>query len=135
VAEHREARAETVDDRAGALVAARAAYAANRWAEARSGFLAARGRGPLDAADMAALAEGPAGRPAAGVPGGLTAREAEVPGLVARGMTNREAAAALVLSERTAARHLANLYTKLGVSSRTAAAAFAHDHGLVPPPT
>jgi len=77
---------------------------------------------------------GPAARPAAGAPGGLTAREAEVLGLVARGMTNREAAAALVVSEKTVARHLANLYTKLGVSSRTAAAAFAHDHGLVPPP-
>lgn len=67
-------------------------------------------------------------------PGGLTRREAEVLGLVARGLSNREVAAALVLSDKTVARHLANVYTKLGVRSRTAAAAFAHEHGLVPPP-
>lgn len=66
-------------------------------------------------------------------PGGLTRREAEVLGLVARGLSNREVAAALVLSDKTVARHLANVYTKLGVTSRTAAAAFAHDHGLVAP--
>ncbi len=66
-------------------------------------------------------------------PGGLTVREVEVLGLVARGLSNREVAALLVLSERTVARHLANVFTKLGVTSRTAAAAFAHDHGLVPP--
>jgi DNA-binding NarL/FixJ family response regulator len=69
------------------------------------------------------------------LPGGLTPREAEVLALVARGMTNREVADLLVLSERTVARHLANLYTKLGVTSRTAAAAYAHDHGLAAPPT
>ena len=64
-------------------------------------------------------------------PAGLTRREAEVLGLVARGMSNREVAAALFLSEKTVARHLANLYIKLGVGSRTAAAAYAHAHGLV----
>lgn len=68
------------------------------------------------------------------LPAGITPREAEVLGLVARGLSNREVAAALVLSEKTVARHLANLYRKLGVASRTAAAAFAHDHGLVAPP-
>ena len=67
----------------------------------------------------------------AAAPGGLSAREVEVLRLVARGLTNREAADALVVSERTVARHLANIYTKIGVGSRTAAAAFAHDHGLV----
>jgi DNA-binding NarL/FixJ family response regulator len=67
------------------------------------------------------------------LPGGLTAREAEVLGLVARGLSNRDVAEALVLSEKTVARHLANIFTKLEVSSRTAAAAFAHEHGLVPP--
>lgn len=66
-------------------------------------------------------------------PGGLTRRESEVLGLVARGMSNREVAAALVLSDKTIARHLANVYTKLGVTSRTAAAAFAHEHGLIAP--
>lgn len=63
-------------------------------------------------------------------PGGLTAREAEVLSLVAAGRTNREVAAMLVLSEKTVARHLANIFTKLGVSSRTAATAFAFEHGL-----
>lgn len=66
-------------------------------------------------------------------PGGLTGRETEVLGLVARGLSNREVAEGLVLSEKTVARHLANVFTKLGVSSRTAAAAFAHEHGLVHP--
>lgn len=74
-------------------------------------------------------------RPPRALPGGLTAREAEVLGFVARGMSNRQVAQTLVLSEKTVARHLANLYTKLGVASRTAAAAYAHDHGLIAPPS
>jgi DNA-binding NarL/FixJ family response regulator len=68
-------------------------------------------------------------RPA--VPGGLTTREAEVLALVAAGKSNREVAAALVVSEKTVARHLSNIFNKLGVSSRTAATAFAFEHGLV----
>ena len=68
-------------------------------------------------------------------PSGLTAREAEVLELVARGLSNRAVAEQLVLSEKTVARHLANLYLKLGVNSRTAAAAYAHAHGLVAPST
>lgn len=68
-------------------------------------------------------------RPA--VPGGLTTREAEVLTLVAAGMSNREVAAALVVSEKTVARHLSNIFNKLGVSTRTAATAFAFEHGLV----
>ncbi|MGH3521005.1 MAG: LuxR C-terminal-related transcriptional regulator [Haloechinothrix sp.] len=63
-------------------------------------------------------------------PGGLSAREVEVLTLVAAGMSNRDIAADLVLSEKTVARHLSNIFTKLGVSSRTAAAAYAFDHGL-----
>jgi ATP/maltotriose-dependent transcriptional regulator MalT len=78
----------------------------------------------------------PFGRdPGARLPAGITSREAEVLRLVARGMSNREVAEELVLSEKTVARHLANLYVKLGVSSRTAAAAFAYAHGLAAPPT
>jgi ATP/maltotriose-dependent transcriptional regulator MalT len=68
------------------------------------------------------------------LPGGITPREADVLGLVALGLGNREVADALVLSEKTVARHLANLYRKLGVNSRTAAAAYAHNHGLVASP-
>lgn len=63
-------------------------------------------------------------------PDGLTGREVEVLALVALGKTNRQVAAELVLSEKTVARHLSNIFTKLGLSSRTAAAAYAHDHGL-----
>ena len=62
---------------------------------------------------------------------GLTARELEVLRLVAGGQSNREIAAALVISEHTVARHLQNIYAKLGVSSRTAASAFAFEHDLV----
>jgi DNA-binding NarL/FixJ family response regulator len=64
------------------------------------------------------------------VAGGLTAREVQVLRLVAAGSTNRQIADALVISERTVARHVANMFTKLGVSTRTAASAFAFKHGL-----
>jgi DNA-binding CsgD family transcriptional regulator len=67
-------------------------------------------------------------RPA--VPAGLTAREVEVLRLVASGKSNTEIAAELVLSEKTVARHLSNIFGKLDVSSRTAAAAFAFEHDL-----
>jgi DNA-binding CsgD family transcriptional regulator len=62
---------------------------------------------------------------------GLTEREAEVVRLVAAGLTNRAIARELVLSEKTVARHLANVYAKLGIASRAAATAYAYDHGLV----
>jgi DNA-binding NarL/FixJ family response regulator len=64
-------------------------------------------------------------------PGGLTAREAEVLRLLAGGRSNRAIAAALGLSVRTAERHVANVYAKLGAHSRAAAAAYAVRHGLV----
>jgi ATP/maltotriose-dependent transcriptional regulator MalT len=62
---------------------------------------------------------------------GLTAREVEVLRLVARGMSNREIASALVISERTVARHVQNIFAELGVSSRAAASVFAAEHGLL----
>lgn len=62
---------------------------------------------------------------------GLTARELEVLRLLAAGKKNREIAALLVLSEHTVARHVQNIFSKLGVSSRTAAGAFAFEHDLV----
>jgi len=64
------------------------------------------------------------------LPGGLTPREAEVLRLVAAGRSNPEIAAALFLSKKTVARHMSNIFTKLDVPSRTAAAAYAFDHGL-----
>ncbi|MFE7843630.1 LuxR C-terminal-related transcriptional regulator [Microbacterium sp. NPDC057407] len=57
-------------------------------------------------------------------PGPLTAREREILELVADGATNRDAAARLFISEKTVSRHLANIYLKIGVGSRTAAAAW-----------
>lgn len=62
---------------------------------------------------------------------GLTPREVEVIRLVASGRTNRVVADELFLSEKTVARHLSNIYLKLDISSRTAATAYAYDHGLV----
>ena len=63
-------------------------------------------------------------------PAGLTAREIEVLRLLAAGGTNREIAADLVISEHTVGRHVQNVFTKLGVSSRAAATAFAVEHHL-----
>ncbi|SFK23509.1 regulatory protein, luxR family [Streptomyces pini] len=65
------------------------------------------------------------------LPGGLTPREAEVLRHVAAGATNREIAAALVISEKTVARHLNNMFHKLDVCSRAAATAYAYEHHLV----
>jgi DNA-binding NarL/FixJ family response regulator len=62
---------------------------------------------------------------------GLSDRELEVLRLVASGKSNREIAAALVISEHTVARHLQNIYAKLRISSRAAATAFAFEHELV----
>ena len=85
---------------------------------------------------LAALGAAPAEREARSllhhqVPGGLTAREVEVLRLVATGRSNPEIAAELVLSEKTVARHLSNIFTKLEVGSRTAAAAFAFEQHLL----
>jgi len=69
-------------------------------------------------------------RPGAELPGGLTRREAEILRQVAYGGTNKQVADVLVISEKTVARHLANIYSKLGVSTRTAASAWARNAGL-----
>jgi len=68
-------------------------------------------------------------RPA--LPAGLTEREAEVLGLVAGGLTNNEIASELFLSPKTVSRHLSNIFTKIGVSSRASATAFAVQHHLL----
>ncbi len=82
------------------------------------------------------LGAAPAEREAArlltrGQPWGLTEREVEVLRLVASGRSNPEIASALILSEKTVARHLSNIFTKLNVGTRTAAAAFAYEHHLL----
>jgi DNA-binding NarL/FixJ family response regulator len=63
--------------------------------------------------------------------GGLTAREVEVLRLLATGKTNRTIADELFLSEKTVARHVSNIFTKLGLSSRAAATAYAYEHDLL----
>jgi DNA-binding NarL/FixJ family response regulator len=78
----------------------------------------------LDARTVAELRDRPL------LPGDLTEREVEVLAEVAAGKSNREIAGALFISEKTVARHLANIFAKLGLSSRTAAAAYAIEHGL-----
>jgi len=84
---------------------------------------------------FAELGAAPAEREAATLispayPGGLTAREVEVLRLVAAGKTNPQIAVQLFLSEKTVARHLSNIFTKVDVTSRTAAAAFAYEHHI-----
>ena len=64
-------------------------------------------------------------------PDRLTAREVEVLRLAAAGNTNPQIATTLFLSEKTVARHLSNIFGKIDVSSRTAAAAYAIERGLV----
>ena len=61
----------------------------------------------------------------------LSPRELEVLRLLATGATNRAVAQRLVLSEKTVARHISNIFTKLGVGSRAAATAYAYEHDLV----
>jgi DNA-binding NarL/FixJ family response regulator len=60
----------------------------------------------------------------------LTEREAEVIGLLARGLQTKQVARGLGISAKTADRHIQNAYGKIGVSTRAAAAVFAMEHGL-----
>ncbi len=92
------------------------------------------GDGRLDAEMVAAVVE------AAGMdppqierPAGLTEREAEVIGHLARGMQTKQVARALGISTKTADHHIQSAYRKIGVSTRAAAALFAAEHGLVQP--
>lgn len=119
---YESARTQVLVGRALRALGDEESAAAELTAAARA--LAALGAGPAAQEVDRLLAPGP-------LPGGLTAREAEVLRLVASGRSNSEIAAALFLSEKTVARHLSNIFTKLDVRSRTAAAAFAFDHGLI----
>jgi len=69
--------------------------------------------------------------PASRTHDGLTAREVEVLRLIASGKTNRRIATDLHISEKTVARHVSNIFTKLDLSSRAAATAYAFKHQLV----
>lgn len=73
-------------------------------------------------------------RPAWESPDGLTRRECEVLALVADGRSNRQIGEALYISDRTVARHLTNIFHKIGVTSRTQAARYAIDRGMTAAP-
>ena len=86
----------------------------------------------LDAGPDLALVEALSPQAAHRAAGGLTAREVEVLTLLATGRTNRAIASELSISEKTVAAHVSNIFTKLGLSSRSAATAYAYTHDLVP---
>ncbi|MBA2337100.1 MAG: HD domain-containing protein [Acidimicrobiia bacterium] len=90
-------------------------------------------QGHFDADMVVAIAKA-AGEPAPAIerPAGLTEREVQVVGLLARGLRNKQIARELDISTKTADRHIQNSYRKIGVSSRAAATLFATEHGLVP---
>lgn len=69
-------------------------------------------------------------RTALQAPDGLTGRECEVLSLVADGRSNREIGEKLYISDRTVARHLTNIFGKIGIKNRTEAARYAVDHGI-----
>jgi DNA-binding CsgD family transcriptional regulator len=90
---------------------------------AREAFERLGAAGDVAAVDALTGAEAP--------PHGLSSRELQVLRLLATGLSNREIASELVISEHTVARHVQNIFRKLGVGSRSAAGAFAFEHHLV----
>lgn len=88
--------------------------------------------GRLDPDVVAAVVEAAGQRaPRIERPAGLTEREAQVVGMLARGLQTKQVARALGISVKTADRHVQNAYRKIGVSTRAAATLFAMQHGLV----
>jgi DNA-binding CsgD family transcriptional regulator len=139
-----------------ALVLLRRAW--RRWRELEAPYEAARVRVPIalacralgdeDGAEMeldaaGAVFQGLAAAPDLGrvvelsqvaaprAAGDLTAREVQVLSLIATGKTNRAIATELVISEKTVASHVSHIFTKLGLTSRAAATAYAYEHDLV----
>jgi ATP/maltotriose-dependent transcriptional regulator MalT len=120
-------------DLAQALLKSGRAPEAAEQAEAARRAFADLGAGrdlELAARFAAGLEQAGGEEPAPAADAGLTARELEVLALIAEGLSNREIAIRLVVSEHTVHRHTTNLYRKLGVSSRAAATAYAHRHRL-----
>ncbi|GAA1733300.1 response regulator [Nonomuraea bangladeshensis] len=94
---------------------------------------AATGQSTFDArvsARLVAALDEPPPRARAALPDGLTAREAEVLALIARGLTNQEIAGTLFIGEATVKTHINNAFAKIGVRNRVEAARYAGEHGL-----
>ena len=134
------ARQLTMPDRlVAAAVSYRSALEPRPYREAMSAESAARRLrtrvqdGELDgvAVDAVLHAAGHASHTSKPRPDGLTAREVEVLRLVARGASNKEIAAQLVISEKTARNHVERTYAKIGASNRIGASMYALEHGLV----
>jgi non-specific serine/threonine protein kinase len=89
------------------------------------------GARPADRAPPTSTPPAPATPPADSGPSPLTRREREVAALVARGLTDRQIAEALVIAEGTVGVHLGNIFTKLDLHSRAELAAWAAEHGLL----
>jgi DNA-binding CsgD family transcriptional regulator/tetratricopeptide (TPR) repeat protein len=128
------------DDRAAAAGAASEATAIARrlgcdWLTAELESLAARARLALSGADGQSDEDAEEAEPEVEDPFGLTDRERQVLVLVAAGATNREIAAELFMAEKTASVHVSRILGKLGVRSRTEAAAVAHRQGLAEAPS
>jgi len=81
--------------------------------------------------DHADGASGGRSPPPRGTPSGLSEREIEVLRLMTQGLSNREIGGRLFISARTAEHHVQHIYTKIGASTRAAAAMFAMHHNLV----
>jgi HD-GYP domain-containing protein (c-di-GMP phosphodiesterase class II) len=138
---HRAATAAMLD-REGRLIAAADAYCAMRQARAHRPALAPAAAADALAADArggrlcpravdAVLGAAGQPRPERSLPAGLTPREVEVLVHLARGSTNKEIASVLGIAVRTANHHVENIYAKLDVTTRAAAAVFAVRHDLV----
>jgi DNA-binding NarL/FixJ family response regulator len=140
---HRQAAASSIPLSARVLAAADAFQAmtqerAHRSAhppEAAARELAAQGRAGVLDPDAVSAVLAAAGHVSAGPrpprPADLTERQVEVLRLVARGSSNPEIARSLVISRRTAERHVQDIYAKIGVSTRAGAALFAMEHDLL----
>ena len=97
----------------------------------REQALAAQGAVTMPTSSPAGPSSVPQAPKASTYPDGLTAREVEVLRLVAQGLTNEQVAQRLLISPRTVDTHLTSIYSKIGVSSRSAATRYAMQHHLV----
>jgi DNA-binding NarL/FixJ family response regulator len=97
---------------------------------AHATLLAATAATAATATPAAPAQPGPAAAPPAPPPDGLTQREAEILGLIARGLTNPEIAAQLFLSNHTNKTHISRIFAKTGSRDRAAAIGYAHRHNI-----